>query len=256
MKTIRRMRKRRLRRTRKHKGGVVFSKPLGNVHVESLDGENNLYIHSFPLPGHLLEKVSELFRTCWAGNSHEEKLFQNVREMQKQFLASGVSADVVFAMNQSGDIISARIVVHVKTHVEVLGSCTSSEQRGRGLHKKTLQAMSNYYRSLGFTSIRNTADMQIRDGVGPRERHIIFTKSGMRLNPIISHDNEPERRTLVELADGRKGYVQNVSEDGMTLTIKFGASVFDVPLGDVIRCLDKKPMAGFEPAECPFIIRL
>ncbi len=254
-------------KTRKQRGGVKV-----------IDLGDGLKLNIIPFYNEEKKDIKQLktfFTThCWKNSENEnEKFFHNgmYNNYNERDIPEG---HYIYVTDAENNIIFAQLA-EIKDNrpnddevlVEFKGSCTHSAHRGKGLFKKVLDAMIQYYRArtharLGnqFNIITLTANYKNRNGITPQIRHKTFAKSGFELNNYINvlHDN------YVKTEDGNIYKV--ISKWALTNNMKPNSSMEvvvedaegrkKIPVETIVGCYKKDANDPPIQVECPFSLLL
>jgi hypothetical protein len=153
-----------------------------------------------------------------------------------------------------------------ETLIELMGTCTAIEERGKGLFKRSLPTIINHYKGIkigpyGHPELQKniygmilTADYKNRDGVTPQGRHIVFSKSGFRMRNDI--DSKPyyvktEDESIYKVVPVKDH--GNLKPDSLEVVVEEADGTRKkIPVATVTGCY--KDSEATEREECPFIL--
>jgi len=161
-------------------------------------GEYNCFIKNIKnINDDILKKLDESQSDCW-----------KITEMNSSLSRKKHNYDVMYMIEKNKIIFSTYINVYKKHKFVYLNSiCASNEYRGKGLFRKALDYIKDYYKKLGFESIKLNADNTDDNGLNQKKRIEIFNKVGFEIDPILDYyddkNNYIQTKTKVKLDNGK-----------------------------------------------------
>ncbi len=266
----------RRRKTVRHRGGSDY----GVTTLEMEDGLK-LNIVSFAFaPDDIVLKLSVFFvKNCWKNKAGPgegffwQRMFTGVPPARRPpghyIYVTDAENNIVFA--QLGFIKDGR--PRGKLILDIMGTCTHMAHRGKGLFRKVLHKMMEYYKTpvntdfggkhhyLGhYNNFTLTADYKTRNEVNARARHIVFTKSGMRFNNLVEGTpyfvkTEDEKIYEVVPSSARTPELGEVPPSEVVIYDEARAQQ-KIPAARIIRCYSAAEGTEDKLIECPFRITL
>ena len=160
-------------------------------------GEYNYFIENIKnINDDILHKLDENQSNCW-----------KITEQNSSLNRKKYNYDVMYMIENDKIIFSTYINVYKKHNYIYLNSvCASNEYRGKGLLRKALNFIKDYYKKLGFASIKLNAGNENDNGLNQKKRIEIFNKVGFEIDPILDYydnDNYIQTKTKVKLDNGK-----------------------------------------------------
>ena len=161
-------------------------------------GEYSYFIENIKnINDDILKKLDKSQSDCW-----------KITEMNSSISRKKQNYDVMYMIENDKIIFSTYINVYKKHKFVYLHSvCALNEYRGKGLFRKALDYIKDYYKKLGFASIKLNAGNEVENGLNQKKRVEIFNKVGFEIDPILDYyddnGNYKQTKTKVKLDNGK-----------------------------------------------------
>ena len=194
----------------------------------------------------ILEKLDKNQSDCW-------KIIKNKNSSS---IRKKYNYDVMYIIENNQIILSTFINVYKQHKYVYLNSvCSSTEHRGQGLFKKAINYMIEYYKKLGFSSIKLNAENNKRSGLNQKKRIEIFHNVGFEIDPEFeqwdNHNNYIIKPTISLLNNGE--IVEFISDYNVK-TYGVKNNEYNITFDQVDKCYKKyNKLIEFG---CPMILKL
>ncbi len=219
--------------------------------------------------------LSDFFKThCWKDPAIPDEKFFHDKMFNIVNANDRPAGDYIYVTDADNNIIFAQLAIIKDTRpddgnelfLELMGSCTHTDHRRKGLFKKVLDALVIYYKTVKrmkvdrhsgrFDAIKLTANYKNRNGVTAKIRHKTFSKAGLSLNAYINEI----KPYFVKTEDGKFYYVVGYGEikDEMKPVSHLEAVVMDgeeqkkIPVETIVGCYLDEAGSADSQVECPF----
>ncbi len=179
------------------------NKPNTKTRKNNKNSTYNFIIKNiFDIDKETLKELDEHQTKCWKEKDKISRFQANwVKKDKRNFY-------VIYLQNEKDKITFSSVlseqIIRNEPFIYIRGVCVSPSEQGKGIYKNSLIFVKNYFKHLGFQTIRLNAETETVNEIDQSTRLKIFHKSGLTLDPItIDYKNNNKiYDTIVKLKDG------------------------------------------------------